>query len=43
MLEILMPLLSRGDLKTPLPGPREIRDHVIRQLARTEDLQETDI
>ena len=38
MQEILVPFLSQGKLKTPLPTPREIRDHVISQLAGTEDL-----
>ena len=37
-LEILMPLISQGKMKSPLPTPCEIRDHVIAQLARTEDL-----
>ncbi len=37
-LEILMPLISQGKMKSPLPTPRQIRDHVMAQLARTEDL-----
>lgn len=38
MKEILMPFLSQGKLKAPLPPPGEIRDHVIGQLAGVEDL-----
>lgn len=38
MRDILTPLLSHGNLKSPLPTPREIRDHVIGQLKRTENL-----
>jgi len=38
MIEILSSFLSQGKMKTPLPTPLEIRDHVIDQLARREDL-----
>jgi nicotinate phosphoribosyltransferase len=38
MVEILNPFLSQGKMKTPLPTPLKIRDHVMRQLARIEDL-----
>jgi nicotinate phosphoribosyltransferase len=38
MLDILAPFLSQGALKTRLAAPQEIRDHVIDQLGRTEDL-----
>jgi nicotinate phosphoribosyltransferase len=38
MVEILKPFLSKGNMKTALPAPREIRDHVIGQLAKIQDL-----
>jgi len=38
MVEILNPFLSQGEMKSPLPTPLEIRNHVIGQLARTKDL-----
>ena len=36
MVEILTPFLSRGKMKTPLPTPRGIRDHVIDQLDKSD-------
>lgn len=38
MVEILKSFLSKGNMKTALPSPREIRDHVIGQLAKIQDL-----
>ncbi len=34
MVEILAPFLSRGKMKTPLPTPREIRNHVLAQISK---------
>ena len=38
MVEILKSFLSKGNMKTALPSPREIRDHVIGQLDKMQDL-----
>jgi nicotinate phosphoribosyltransferase len=34
--DLLSPLLTKGKLNAPLPGPQEIRNHVLNQLERVE-------
>jgi len=36
MNEILEPSLSKGQMKTTLPGPKDIRDFVIKQLEKVD-------